>query len=269
MIPTLVILAGYLAADILLGGFAAAAAVTALGVAEYVYLRSARGANHPSLIAESLVLAAAVVAGDRLSEAGYGGAEYVLLEVLLGSVLLITSLTGRPWLHRQMMRITGLSAGGAKTGEVSRLMGGLFLVHGAFVGTLIALRTGGVILPALISFVVLYLYVGVRLRMRMSRMTAAEMPSLSESDDGSYLLEFKGETVCEFRLDRSRVAGISDLRIPRSWEIHRCLDLLETSLRSEGFRGLRFLSWERDTIQLQMAGYSETPSGWLKMFLVR
>ncbi|MCK4506845.1 MAG: hypothetical protein KAW14_14610 [Candidatus Aegiribacteria sp.] len=157
MIPTLVVLVGYLAADIFLSGYAAALLVISIGLGEFLFLLVFRGAKHPSLILEGAVLAGAGLAGEVLAAKGYNGAGYILLEIIFAGVLLVSTATGKPWLASQIKRFAGFSAGKEFSRDMSVGMGCLFLIHGILLTIMMFLKGSVSVFPAALSFIMLYI----------------------------------------------------------------------------------------------------------------
>jgi len=265
MYPTLVVLAGYLAADLFLNGFTAAAAVFSLGLGEFFFLLVFRRSSHPVLILEGAVLAAAGLAGDWLAGLGYTGAGYVLLELTLAGVLLVSTAMGKPWLDSQMKRFSGFSAGGGISGEMSLIMGLLFLVHGAFLTVLTVLKGRVDLLSAILSFILLYFLSIFYLRRKQRTNTVKNAPRLSRTDEGKLVLELGGSELGKLNLQPGAASVVTEIEISEGCEIHAFLENIERYLKMRGCRALRFPEWEGDELPLEMSGYCRTPTGWNKI----
>jgi hypothetical protein len=265
MYPTLIVLAGYLAADFLFSGFTAAIAVFSLGLGEFLFLLVFRKSIHPVLIMEGAVLAAAGLAGDWLAGQGYGGAGYVLLELILSGVLLISTARGKPWLDMQMKRITGVSAGSGISGEISRIMGLLFLLHGSFLAVLTLTKGRIEVVPAILSFILLYLLSIVYLRKKQRQRIVKNAPRLLKTDDGKIVIELAGRELGRMLLQPGAVSVATEIEISDECQIHTFLENVELYLKARGCRALRFPAWEGDELPLEMSGYMNTPTGWNKI----
>ncbi len=264
MYATLLVLAGYLAAEIFLSGFPAALAVFALGVAEYIFLIAVKRTSHPSLILEGAVLAGIGMAGHRLSALGYGGGEFVLLELVLGGVLIVSTLLGKPWLASQMRRISGLSAGGSFAREASMAMGSLFLLHGLFMGFFV-IRTGRIPVPwAILVFAVLYIAVMKLLRVKQRNRAQIDAPGLVSLDDGRVVLVRHGRELGSMMLKPATAALVSEVQVKDGIQVQEFLESLEYLLRSRGCRAVRITGLEEQELQLELSGYRHNPAGWSK-----
>lgn len=265
MIPTLLVLAGYLAAEVFLDGYTAAAAVLLLGLGEYFFMLAFRRKNHPSLIIEGGLLAGIGVLGMSLSGAGFPGAEFVLLEFILGGVLVGSTLIGRPWLASLMKRMAIFPVGREFAGDASLVMGSLFVLHGAFMGVML-LRTGSIsVPPSILAFAALYAVSIVFMRSRQKRRAGRGMPVLVDSEDGRMSLELTGRKLGSMELDLAPAASASRIDIPGDVQVHELLDALEMYLRSRGCRALRLPDWTGDDLPLEINGYRRTPAGWNKV----
>jgi len=265
MSPTLIVIAGYLAADIFLGGYTAALAVFALGLGEFLFLLVFRGTKHPALILEGAVLASAGLAGEMLAALGYSGAGYVLLELILAGVLLISTARGKPWLASQMKRVTGFSAGREFSGEMSIVMGLVFLSHGILLAILIVLRGSVPVILAILTFVVLYLLAVFHLRIKQRRRSRESAPRLVKGEEDRMFLEISGERLGSMTLKPGAVTIVTDVEIAENLQVHKFLETLERYLKYQGCRAVRFTVWDGDEITLEMSGYRKTPAGWNKI----
>lgn len=264
MYPTLVVLAGYLAAEIFLEGLAAAGAVLALAAVQFLLMLLTGKGGQPAILLEGAVLAGVLLAGWRLSGLGYSGAGLAILEVLLGGVLTVSALAGRPWLSKQMKRVAGFSTEKRFAVEVSLVMGAVFLLHGGLMAAMV-LSTGGVpVLPAAAAFAVLY--AGALILMRRKQRARAEMnaPRLMPREDGKTALELSGRELASIRLEAGPVSLVKETELREGVEVHEFLEALERLLRSRGCRALRFTEWEGDTLPLELAGYRGSPAGWTR-----
>lgn len=262
---TLLVLAGYLAAEIFLGGYVAAGAVLLLASGEFLFLLGVRKEKHLSLLAEGAVLSAVLLAGERLASMGYGGGGFVLLELVLGGVLTGSALAGRPWLESRMKRLAGFSAGREFAGEASLALGLLFLVHGIFIGILM-LASGGVpVLPAALAFLVLYagavMYIRKSQRMRVARNT----PRVTVGDDGKAALEVGGRKLGSMELHSGPAAIVTGIELEDGVKAHEFLQAMEHHLRNLGCRAVRLPAWNGDDLALEISGYSKTSTGWNKL----
>ena len=265
MYPTLIVIAGYLAADIFLGGYTAALAVFALGLGEFFFLLIFRGAKHTALILEGAVLASAGLGGEMLATRGYSGAGYVLLELILAGVLLISTAQGKPWLASQMKRVAGFSAGREFSGEMSIVIGLVFLSHGILLAILIVLKGSVPLIPAILSFGVLYLLAIFHLRIKQRRRSEECAPLLRRGDEGKLILELSGEKLGSMMLEPGTVTIVTEVEITENLPVHRFLETLELYLKYQGCRAVRFTVWNGDDITLEMSGYTKTPTGWNKI----
>ncbi len=265
MYPTLIVIAGYLAADIFLDGYIAALAVFALGLGEYLFLLIFRGTKHPALILEGAVLASAGLAGEMLAARGYSGAGYVLLEIILAGVLLISTARGKPWLASQMKRVTGFSAGREFSGEMSITMGLVFLSHGILLAVLIVLGGRVPVITAILSFGILYVLAIFRIRNKQRKRNEEYTPRLVKGDEGKLILELLGEKLGSMTMKPGAVTIVTEVEIAENHKVHKFLEILELYLKLQGCRVLRFPVWDGDELLLEMSGYSKTPAGWNKI----
>ncbi len=265
MYPTLIVIAGYLTADIFFDGYTAALAVLFLGFGEFLFLLLFRGTKHPTLILEGAVLASAGLAGDMLASQGYGGAGYVLLELILAGVLLISAARGKPWLASQMKRVAGFSAGRAFSGEMSIVMGLVFLSHGILLVILIVLRGRVPVIPAILSFVFLYALAVLYLRKKQRKKSDRNAPRLLRGNEGKLILELSGEKLGSMVLKPGTVTIVTEVEITENLPVHKFLETLEGYLKYQGCRAIRFPVWDGEELTLEMSGYSKTPTGWNKI----
>lgn len=265
MKAALIVLAGYLAAEVFLEGFAAAAAVLALGLAEYIFMLTVRRRNHPSLIAEGAVLAGTSLLGSLLAGAGYPGAEFVLLELVLGGVLLVSTLMGRPWLSALMKRIPMFPMGRDMAGEASLAIGLLFLAHGVL-SAAVLIATGSVPVPqAVLAFAMLYAMAILYMRRRMRQRKNKDAPSLIPGEGDLTRLEQSGRVLGTLRLVVSPAAAADLVCISDGVQPHEFLDALESCLRKSGCRAIQLSSWDGDDLDLEIARYRRSPDGWTKL----
>ncbi len=265
MIPTLVVLVGYLAADIFLSGYAAALLVISIGLGEFLFLLVFRGTKHPSLILEGVVLAVAGLAGEVLAARGYNGAGYILLEIIFAGVLLISTVTGKPWLASQIKRFAGFSASREFSRDMSVGMGFLFLTHSILLTIIMFLKGSVSVLPAALSFIILYIVTVYILRKRQKKFRILTSPQLRKGGEGEYLLEIAGDRLASLSMCLGVVTDISAVDIAKRYEVHQFLKSLEDSLKASGCRAVRFTEWDADTLPLELAGYREVPAGWNKI----
>ena len=265
MIPTLVVLIGYLAADIFLSGYAAALLVISIGLGEFLFLLVFRNEKNPVLILEGAVLAGAGLAGDALAARGYNGAGYILLEILFAGVLLISTATGKPWLASQIKRFAGFSAGKEFSRDMSAGMGFLFLTHSILLTIIIILKGSVSVFPAALSFIMLYIVTVYILRKRQKRFRILTSPQFQKSGEGEYFLEIAGNRLAVLSMSLGVVTDISAIDITEGCEVHRFLESLEECLKASGCRAVRFTMWDADTLPLELSGYREVPAGWNKI----
>ena len=265
MYPTLIVFAGYLASDIFLDGYIAALAVFSLGLGEFLFLLLFRNRKHTSLIMEGAVLAVAGLAGDMLGARGYSGAGYVLLEFVLAGVLLVSTARGKPWLASQMKRFSGFSTGREFCGEMSIVMGLLFLFHGIFLTVLIVLNGSVSVLPAILSFIVFYVTGVFILRRKQRKKSIRNEPRFLKGDEGKLILELSGEKIGRMVLKPGSVSIVTEVEIEENCEVYEFLEILEKCLKHQGCRAVRFAAWDGDELPLEMSGYSKTPAGWNKI----
>ncbi len=221
VIPTLVVLVGYLAADIFLSGFAAALLVISLGLGEFLFLLIFRGTKHPSLILEGAVLAGAGLAGEALAARGYNGAGYILLEIIFAGVLLISTATGKPWLASQIKRFAGFSASREFSMDMSKGMGFLFLTHGILLTIIVFLKGSISVFPAVLSFVAMYIVTVYVLRKRQRRFRIQTFPQLRKGSEGMYFLEIAGDRLASLSMSNGVVTDISSVDITEGCEVYR------------------------------------------------
>ncbi len=265
MIPTIVVLIGYLAADIFLSGYAAALLVISLGLGEFLFLLVFHGTKHPSLIIEGAVLAGAGLAGEVLAAVGYNGAGYILLEIIFASVLLISTAAGKPWLASQIKRFAGFSAGREFSRDMSVGMGYLFLTHGILLTIIMFLKGSVSVFPAALSFILLYIVTVYILRKRQQKVRILTSPQLRKGSEGEYFLEIAEDRLACLSMSIGVVTDISSVDITGGCEVHRFLESLEECLKAAGCRAVRFTMWDADTLPLELSGYREVPAGWNKI----
>ncbi|MCD4846911.1 MAG: hypothetical protein K8R76_01825 [Candidatus Aegiribacteria sp.] len=265
MIPTLVVLVGYLAADIFLSGYAAAILVISLGLGEFLFLLIFRGTKHPSLILEGAVLAGAGLFGEVLAAKGYNGSGYILLEIIFAGVLLISTARGKPWLASQIKRFAGFSAGKEFSRDMSVGMGFLFLTHSILLTIIMFLKGSVHVFPAALSFIMLYIVTVYILRKRQKRFRILTSPQLQKVGEGEYYLEIAGDRLAGLSMYIGVVTDISAVDITEDCQIHQFLESLEECLKASGCRAVRFTMWDADTLPLELSGYREVPAGWNKI----
>ena len=265
MTPTIVVLIGYLAADVFLSGYAAAVIVVCLGFGEFLFLQIFRGIKHPSLILEGTLLAAAGLAGEILAARGYNGAGYILLEIIFAGVLLISAAAGKLWLASQIKRFAGFTASKEFSMDMSIGMGFLFLIHGILLAVMLFLNGSVSVFPAVFSFIALYLATVSVLRKRQRKTQIRNSPLLRMNDEGKCFLEIAGDHLASLTISRGVVTDISSVDIADGCEVYQFLESLEKCLRASGCKGVRFTEWDGDTIFLEMSGYREVPAGWIKI----
>lgn len=265
MYPTLIVFVGYLAADIFLDGYIAALAVFSLGSGEFLFLQLFCKKKHPALILEGAVLASAGLAGYKLAAMGYSGAGYVILELILAGVLLVSTARGKPWLASQMKRFSGFSTGREFSGEMSIVMGLLFLSHGILLTIMIVLQRRVPVLTAILSFVVLYGAAVFILRRKQREKSIKNEPRLLKGDGEKLILELAGEKLGRMVLKPGAATIVTDVEIAENCEVHEFLETLEKFLKHQGCKAIRFAVWDGDELPLEMSGYQNTPSGWNKI----
>lgn len=262
---TVAVLAGYLVADIFLDGLTAAVAVLALGVAEFLVLLITRKEIHSALIFEALILAGAVFAGDHLSSMGYRGAQYAILEILLGGVLLATALAGRPWLASQMKRLAGMSPDAGLATGMSVIMGGMLLFHGILlaVGSVFF---GGLSLPVAVgSFAALYVAAVVLLRRHTRSVQTETLPRFIRSEDEVFCLILGDTTLATMTLEGLGRVEVSHISLHCDIPVHEAVSALERALAAAGAFSVTVRDWDGDTLPLEIAGYVESPRGWTRV----
>jgi hypothetical protein len=262
---TLAVVAGYLAADALLNGFAAAFAVLALGIGEFlVLLVLPGGGRHPGLIIEAAVLAGAGLLGDVLSAAGYPGAGYAVLELIMGTFLAGTALAGRPWLADKLESTAGMRTSRDLSRDASMVLGAVFVLHGMILSAMAFLAGGVSLLPAVASFALLYAGALTLLRRRVRSLNLRSAPVLSPLGDGGMELTAAGMRLALLMAwGRGRIE-ISGLLTSDGVPLHRVLDALESALTSTGALSVTLKDWQSDTLSLELAGYTQGPAGWTK-----
>lgn len=214
---------------------------------------------------EGAVLASAGLAGDMFADRGYSGTGYVLLELILAGVLLVSTARGKPWLASQMKRVAGFSAGREFSGEMSIVMGMLFLLHGILLAILILLKGRVPVIPAILSFAVLYALAVFYLRKKQRKRNERNAPCFLSGDDGKLILELSGEKLGSMVLKPGAVTVVTELEIAENLQVHKFLETLEGYLRYQGCRAVRFPEWDGDELTLEMSGYRKTPAGWNKI----
>lgn len=262
---TLLVLAGYLAADIFLGGYKAAGAVLVLAGGEFLFFLAVRKQRHLSLLAEGAVLSALILAGERLASMGYGGGGFVLLELVLGGVLTGSALAGRPWLESQMKRLAGFSAGREFAGEASMAMGLLFLLHGSVIGSFMLAAGEVPVLPAALAFLVLYAGAVMYIRRKQRKRAVMNAPHVKVGDDGRVAFSVSGRKLGSMDVRPGPAAIVTGLELEDGVEVHRFLQAMEDYLKILGCRAVRLPAWNGEELVLEISGYRKTPAGWNKL----
>jgi len=231
--------------EIFLDGCSATLAVISLGLGEFLFLQVFRKKKHYSLIFEGAVLAAAGIAGETLASEGYSGGGYILLELILAVVLIVSTLRGKPWLSGQMKRLTGFSTGSEFTGNVSMIMGLLFLTHGMLLAVLMMLGGSVPILPAVVSFIVFYSVAVFVLKRKQKGRNIRNEPHLLKGDEGRFVLELAGEKLGSMDLTPGSVSLVAGVEISDGCEVYSFLEVLEQYLKGKGMQ-----SWNNHEILL-------------------
>jgi hypothetical protein len=257
------VLAGFLAADLLLEGMAAAVVVCALGALEFALLAGIQRRAHYDVLLEGVVLSAILLVGDRLSDAGYEGAGFALMETVLGLVLGLSARMGKPILDKQLRRMTGLSMGERMAARVSSAMGLVLVAHSVVLWVLI-LTSGRVGLPVGAgSFVALY--VPVVLWLRRGSEKATEGARLEPCGGNEYLLVRGEERLAKISLSGQSVVDVVFEKLYRDVSPHELLADLEEGLAGMGIRTLRLPSWGEDTLPLEISGFTRIGGSWQKV----
>ncbi len=259
--PTLIVLAGYITADLFLHGVEAALFVTGLGLVEFFILLAVARLAMPSLLLEGAVLGGVGYVGYLIAEPGAG---FALLELVAAAVFLVSTVMGRPYLDRQMRTLTGSGMNRELAGRLTLLFGIVFLVHGVFM--LGMMLTSGISTPAaLFSFAALYLGAMLWFRKRSRREAFQALPVLVPGDDGGMRVELGGSVLGRVRVEGELIALVTILSLAENVLPEDFIPALETALAATGVRTVRFPCWPGDTSPLEIAGYSRVDSAWQKV----
>ncbi|MCK4806591.1 MAG: hypothetical protein KAT09_03045, partial [Candidatus Aegiribacteria sp.] len=163
-----------------------------------------------------------------------------------------------------MKRISLFSAGREFSEEMSMVMGMLFLLHGILLAILILLKGIVPVLPAILSFAVLYVLAIFYVRKKQRKRNERNVPRLLKDDEGKLILELSGENLGSMVLKPGAVTIVTEVEIAENLQAHRFLETLEGYLRYRGCRAVRFPEWDGDELTLEMSGYRKTPAGWNK-----
>ncbi len=258
----LAVLAVYVAADILLEGPAAAAAVMAAGVLEVVLLRILGRRREPAPLVEAAALALLVLLSWLLGRAGYGGSAWPLMELLLGGALAVSALRGRPWLLSMAERAGFPLPGGSAMRRASLVLGVMLLVHGLFLAVMVLLDGSPPLLAGIVSLALLYLGALAFIRRSSGRGEAA--PTLERGGDSELVLfSPSGTELGRLELDPGAVCRVRVREIAGGVDPHELLGCLEEALRG-GARVLCVESWPADPMALRLSGYREGERGFRK-----
>lgn len=261
-LPTAIIAVVYFTSDFFLDGLVAVAIIVGAGVLEFLYFRIFRNTVHRSVLIEGFVLGGIVLGGGVLEQAGYKGAEFPIIELILAGTLIISALAGSPWLEKMMKRQSGISVGIDK--YASYCFGTLFAVHGSVLSGMIILHKRIFIIPAISLFIILYMIAFIVVRKKNKRKVLSNMPILKELTNGIFSLSAEGVELGSIHAVDDRVFSISEVSIGKDCETHNFLNKLETALSIRGIRTIKFINWKDDTIQLEMGGYRKIGEFWQK-----
>ena len=164
-----------------------------------------------------------------------------------------------------MKRVAGFSTGSEFSAEMSIVMGLVFLSHGILLAILVVLKGTVPVIPAILSFGVLYLLAIFHLRIKQSKRSEKRAPLLRRGDEGKLILELSGEKLGSMMLEPGTVTIVSEVEIAENLPVHRFLETLERYLKYQGCRAVRFTVWNGDEITLEMSGYRKTQAGWNKL----
>ncbi|MBD3370048.1 hypothetical protein GF402_06775 [Candidatus Fermentibacteria bacterium] len=261
--PRLVVLAGFLVADLLMEGAAAAIVVFGLGGVEFALLVLVQSERHYDVLAEGAALAAIVLIGDWLSGAGYEGAGFALMETVLGAVLAVSAGMEKPILDKQMRRMTGLSMGGRLAARASLAIGLVLVAHSLFLWMIILVRGSVGLIAGVAGFLPLYLLAVLWLRRRPVDTSSATR--LVPRGEDEFLLVRDDRPLAKLRMSGQRVVDVVIDDLHEGASPDELLVHLEHSLARRGVRTLRLTSWGRDTLPLEMAGFTRIGDSWQKV----
>lgn len=256
-----VVLAGYLASDLVLDPPVSSVAIAGLALGEFLVLLAV-GKREPFLLAEGAALGAVDYAAMLVGTAGAG---VMLLELAGGAALLASSLAGRPLLARYARRVPLLPSGGGMIERVNLAFGVLLLLHG--VAMLAMTLTGGVrTVPAAALFLLLYVAVLVLMRRAARSEAARTLPRIGTDGEGPAVLLTGDRVLAELELEGDRIVTVRNLRPAGEGDAPGdLLRPLETALAMAGARTVRFEEWPGEDIQLEIAGYHRVEEVWQKV----
>jgi hypothetical protein len=260
-----VVLAGYLASDLVLDPPVSSSAIFALALAEYLVLLAATRRNEAFLLAEGAALAAVDLVAMFV---GTPGAGVMLLELVGAAALLLSSAAGRPLLARYARRIPLLPAEGGMIGRVNLYFGLLLMAHGAVM--LAMTLAGDVSTPLAVgAFVLLYLAVMVALRRSARRDAVRNMPRLVDAGGDEMVLMKGDEELARVSLSGGRIATVAAIDVPGDRRPADVIRPLEAALSGRGCRTVRLQSWPGEDLQLEISGYHRIEGNWQKVLPVR
>jgi hypothetical protein len=259
--PTLIVLAGYVTADLFLHRIQAALFVAGLGLVEFLILLVIARIAMPSLLIEGAVLGCVGYAGELIGEPGAG---FMILELTAALAFLASTAVGRPYLDRQLRNLTGSGMNRDLAGRMTLLFGMVFLVHGVFL--LGMMFTSGISTPAaLLSFAALYLAAMVWFRKKSRREASQAHPVLVTGELGGTRIELGGSVLGRVRVEGEQIVEVTILALAETTSSEGFIPALETALAASGARTVRFPCWSGDTSPLEMAGYSLVSGCWQKV----
>jgi hypothetical protein len=259
--PSLVLVAGYLASDLFLSGIGAALFVAGLGAAVFLALLAFARVPAASLLVEGVVLGAVGYAGELT---GKPGAGFAFLELTAAAVFLVSAAAGRPYLQGQVRSLTGSALHPGLAARMTLVMGGVFLVHGAFL-TVMMFTSGIGTVPAAVAFAALYLAALLLLRRKGLRDAAASLPLLVASGDSGFILRQGDAVLGSIGLCGDRIAEVTVRSLSGDTSPERFLKSLEEALARGGTRTVRIESWPGDTGPLEVSGYGRTDGCWQRI----
>jgi len=259
--PSLIVVAGYLVADIFLDGITAALFVGSLGILEFLIILVIAGRAMPSLLVEGFALGAIGYAGFLIAVPGAG---ITILELSAGTVFLVSCLLGKPFLGGQIRKITGSGIRLSMAKDMTFVFGFVFLAHGILM--LVMILTGGVRTSIAVGiFAALYIASVIWFRKKGRREDVQRHLCLIPSDSGESILSIGDSVLGKVRVKGDRIAEVVILSTEDSITIGKFISALEAALSRAGCRTVRFTDWEGDKSPLEMSGYRLMETVWQKV----
>jgi len=259
ILPEVMVLLLFLLGDLLWDGLASAAAGVAAGLSAYLILLAFRR-NKPGLMLEGLIFGAVTALGEV---ADYPGGTLILMELLIGTALVGSTLAGKNILKRMVGEIGKGLFSRRQYGILSLVSGSLFLIHSIictalFTQGLLNLPTGAVL------FAVLYLTALKIISQRMKSEGRDTFPLIIQEDTGNCRLDIRGRVSGKFSLEnRGRTASVADV-VLTDVPVHEFLTQLEAVLKGRGTDIISMRNWSGDEIELEMRGYAFLNGEWRK-----